>query len=277
MYQKILVPLDGSTLAEVALPYAEEMAGRLGSEVILLSVTGSSDARDYHKSQIYVEKIINDTKRRAEKYLEGQEHREIKIDPVTLVGHPAEEIVNYADKEHIGLIIMATHGISGLKRWALGSVAGKVVRAAKQPVALIRAKDVRTRHERGMLDKLLVSLDGSSESEAVIPHIEELALRLTVEVTLFQTVPQPDRVYADAEGYLEKVTASLKEKGIKVDSQVRIGDAADEIIKMSDEIDADMVAMATHGRSGAGRWALGSVAEKVIQGGDTPVLLVRAW
>ncbi len=273
MYKKILVPIDISELTKAALPYAEELAGRLGSEIILLSVSESAEAQDYHEHQIQVETIIDATKHNAERYLEKPEGKGIKVESVILVGHPAEEIVDYADKEDIDLIVMATHGRSGIGRWTLGSVADKVVRATKRPVALIRAKSARLDvREKGILNKALVPLDGSKEGEAVIPYIEELASRLKAEVLLLQVGP----LKANTEDYLEKVGGGLKGKGITTRFEVRVGDAAGEIIKLADEINADVVAMSTHGRSGISRWALGSVAERVLNAGNTPLLLVRA-
>ncbi len=215
-----------------------------------------------------------------------------------LSGHPAEKIVEYADTENIGLIIMATHGQSGIKRWALGSVADKVVRATTRPVVLIRAKgsrpDVR---EKGILHRVLVPLDGSKEGEAVIPYIEELASRLKVEVILLQvlaigfntlynyfplTEQQVESDKAIATAYLNNVEARLKEKGITVVSEerlgieIRFGNAAEEIIQLADERHADIVAMTTHGRSGVRRQVFGSVAERVLREGNTPLLLVRS-
>jgi len=295
MYNKILVPLDGSELAEAALPYAEELAGRLGSEIKLICV--SESAEDQHIQQYDIKRIAKTTKDGAEKYLREPEGREIKVEPVILTGHPAEEIVNYAGKENIGLIVMATHGWSGIKRWTLGSVADKVVRATKQPVALIRAKGDRPQvRDMGMLNNALVPLDGSKESEAVIPYIEELASKLQTEIVLFQVMEPAYHTYAGGEGavavsytkeemeplkanakeYLEKIGNLLEEKGITTMSEVRVGKAADEIVKLADEIHADIVAMSTHGRSGISRWAFGSVADKVLRGANTPVLLVRA-
>ena len=170
MYEKILVPLDGSELAELALPYAEELAGRLGSEVNLLAVSRSAETESYHEHLIYIERMVEPTKRGAERYRKKPYEGAIKVESVVLVGHPAEEIVDYADKADIDLIVMATHGRSGIRRWALGSVADKVVRATKRPVALIRAKDARSDvREKGILNKALILLDGSKEGEAVIP------------------------------------------------------------------------------------------------------------
>jgi nucleotide-binding universal stress UspA family protein len=297
MYEKILVPLDGSELAELALPYAEELAGRLGSEVNLLAVSKSAETESYHEHLIYVERMVEPTKRGAQRYLEKPYGRAIKVESVVLVGHPAEEIEDYADKADIDLIVMATHGRSGIRRWALGSVADKVVRATKRPVALIRAKGARPDvRERGILNKALILLDGSKEAESVIPYIEELASKLKTEVALLQVVARVYHVYTAGEGaaqipysekemeplkasakdYLDKVVNELEGRGITTKSEVRVGDAAEESVKFADEINADVVAMTTHGRSGISRWALGSVASKVIHAGNTPLLLVRA-
>ena len=296
MYEKILVPLDGSQLAEVALPYAEELAGRLDSEIILIYVSESAENPNYYMYQLYIQQIVEATKHAAEKYHGKPEGKSIKVESAILVGHPAEEIVDYADKEDIGLIVIATHGRSGIKRWALGSVADKVMRSATQPVALIRAKGARPDvREKGVLNKALVPLDGSKESEAVIPYIEELASKLKAEVVLFQVVAQAYQIYpagdpgvqvpfteeqmkplkASAEKYLEEVVSRLKGRGVTTRFEVRIGDAAEEIINLADELRTDLVAMSTHGQSGVRRWNYGSVADKVLHAGNTPLLLVR--
>jgi len=292
MYEKILVPLDGSELAEVALPYAEELAGRLGSEGTLLYVSESAEGQYNRIPQFYMQETAKATKRGAERYLEKPEGKAIKVESATVVGNPAEEIVDYADKEDIGLIVMATHGRSGIRRWSLGSVADKVVRATKQPVALIRAKGARPDvREKGMLNKALVPLDGSKESEAVIPYIEELAFKLKGEVVLLHMLvlgPYPiygegqlkemESLRVSAKDYIEKVAGQLKQKGIAAKAEFRelmTSTEAEEIIKLADELYVDMVAMSTHGRSGVSRWALGSCADKVLHAGNTPLLLVR--
>ena len=138
MYEKILVPLDGSELAELALPYAEELSVKLGSEIILLSVSESDEVRDYHEHEVYLEQAVEATKHGAKRYLKMPEGI-IKVRSAISAGHAAEEIVDYADKHDISLIIMATHGRSGINRWALGSIAEKVVRAGNTPVLLVRA------------------------------------------------------------------------------------------------------------------------------------------
>jgi nucleotide-binding universal stress UspA family protein len=298
MYEKILVPLDGSELAEVALPYAEELAGKLGSEVTLLHVCESADAQYHHMHQLYMQKMVAATKRGVKKYFEKPDDKSITVRSSILSGHPAEQIVDFAEKRRIDLIIIATHGWSGIRRWMLGSVADKVVRATNRPVALIRAKG--THHHtfaEGTLNKTIIPLDGSKEGEAVIPYVEELASGLKGEVVLLQVVPPPSLVYTvvpgetaqipytqaqvellkvNAGSYLEKVANALKDKHIKVEFEVKVGNTGNEIIKLADEVHADLVAMSTHGWSGITRWALGSTADKVLNAGNTPLLLVRS-
>ena len=299
MYEKILVPLDGSELAEIALPYAEELASRLKTEAALLQVV----PRAYHVysaygavAQVpYTDEEMEPLKASAEDYLkgvaDGLKNKGITTRTEVRVGAAADEIIKLADETNTGVVTMSTHGRTGISRWALGSVADKVARGTKQPVALIRAKgahpDVR---EKDILDKAVVPLDGSKESEAVIPYIEELASKLEIEVTLFHMLAPNYYIYsetqlkqieslrASAKDYIERVAAQLKQKGIVAMakfSEVTSGAEAKEIIKLADETQADVVAMSTHGRSGIGRWAFGSVADRVLHEGNTPLLLVR--
>ena len=295
MYEKILVPLDGSELSEVSLPYAEDLAGRLGSAVTLIYVSESLDDPNFHMRKFYLDKIAEAVRQGAAKHLQPSEKKKIKVNYDIIVGNPAEEIVKYADKNDVGLIVMSTHGRSGIGRWALGIVADKVVRVASQPVAIIRAKGARADiRERGVLKRMLIPLDGSQEGEAAVPCIADFIAKLKAEVVLLQVVAtgyqtmtaegyeyvvyteqQMESDRSHAKDYLDKMAARLKQPGVTVKTEVKFGTAADEIISFADEIHADMVAMATHGRSGIGRWVLGSVADRVLRAGNTPVLLVR--
>lgn len=137
MYERILVPLDGSDRAELALPFAEELAAKLGSEIILLCVSDSAEAEDYAKHEIYLEQITEITKRAAEKLLTNPE-QVVSIRSAITIGLPAQEIVDYAEQVAVSLIVMATHGRTGVSRWALGSVTEKVMRAGTRPVLLVR-------------------------------------------------------------------------------------------------------------------------------------------
>jgi nucleotide-binding universal stress UspA family protein len=189
---------------------------------------------------------------------------------------------------------MATHGRSGVTRWALGSVADRVVRASENPVALIRAGGPRAVREKGILKKVLVPVDGSKESEAVLPWVLGLSGKLGAQVVLceilargFQATTADGCSYVSfdddqvdtnshyAKSYLDKLGADFKQNGISVSSEVRLGSVADEIMTLADGLDVDLVAMSTHGRSGVGRLVLGSVADRILHEGSAPLLLVR--
>jgi nucleotide-binding universal stress UspA family protein len=271
--ESIVVPLDGSKLAEVALPYAEELGARTGNDIALLTVLEFASNQDV----AYLRRIINATKRHAEKYLVIPGSKEINVSATTSVGNPARAIVDYACTNGHKLIVMATHGRSGIGRWALGSIADKVVRAPKNlPVMLIRGRKARPDvRQKRLLRKALVPLDGSILSQTVVPYISRLALKLQMSLTLFQVVPQTNNHKADAESYLQAQCAELERQGIAAEYRVQVGSPADAIIELADELLVDLVAMSTHGRTGFPFWTIGSVAQKVLLAGNTPLLLLR--
>jgi nucleotide-binding universal stress UspA family protein len=306
MFKRLLVPLDGSALAEIALPYAEELAGKLGSEVILVNVRAPNEDPDKPEHRVYISKIAAATEQHIKKSPALPPGEKVKVASAIigspgLLTHPAEEIVDYAEKENISLIIMATHGRTGIKRWTLGSTANKVARAAKCPVLLIRASAAVP--ESVHLDNILVPLDGSKPGEAVLPYIENLAARLKTKVTILNVVEPLYHVYPYSEGlafygvagivrvpytkaemepmktvaekYVKDVRDKLMAGAIETSYEVRLGPAGDEIIKAEEAAHPDMVAMSTHGHSGFGRWEHGSIADKVLHAGNTPLLLVR--
>jgi nucleotide-binding universal stress UspA family protein len=277
-YKKIVVPLDGSPLAEVALPYAEEIAGKIGSEMVLLSVLPSEETEEYRNYYSYMEKVVDLTIHQVEKYANGNGHPVCTVCTATRVGNPAQGILDYIDKGHLCLVVMATHGRSGISRWAIGSVADKVVRSTtRQPLLLIRAKgahpDVRAKR---IFKKVLLPLDGSFESETVMPVITTFAASLQMEVILLRVLPRMNHTLTEVEKYLQEWCQRLAEKGITSKYEIRAGSPADHIIDLADESACDLVAMSTHGQAIGGLWPLGSVAQKVLLGGNTPLLLVRA-
>jgi len=136
------------------------------------------------------------------------------------------------------------------------------------------------------LEKILVPLDGSNCAENVLPLVEKLARELKISISLLRVViahtfPGVDpteaqvKVVREAEEYLERIADELKTKGLKVDTHVRYGNDAEEILEHANQNVIDMIAMTTHGRSGVKRFLLGSVAEKVIRYSTKPVILVR--
>jgi nucleotide-binding universal stress UspA family protein len=147
IYKKILIPLDGSEIASQALPYASELAELAGATLILFRVV--PDTEQYQMTTEL--QIVNigleeqqHTVEHANHWLQRMVHdlaaQGVRAEPVVDVGDPAEAIVDYAQENGVDLIVMSTHGRTGLARWAYGSVANKVLGAAKCPVLLVRAK-----------------------------------------------------------------------------------------------------------------------------------------
>lgn len=287
MWKKILVPLDGSDLAELALPYAEELANAFKSEVILLHVSEPSESHYQHMHQLYIEEVAQRMKDRIR-----------KIKPVLITGKSAEKIIGYAEKNDVGLLIMTSHGRSGILSWATGSIASKLLQAATMPVLLVRAAKPKRKVAREvLLNKVLLPLDGSEAGEAAVAYVGEMMSRLESEVTLLGVVSsgqhirsvggldyisyppeQMDMFKKEAEEYLDKVYRRLKRrKGtVRVAIEVVEGDVGQEIIKFAEEKGVNLIAVSSHGHSGIEKWVFGSIANKVVQGSKTPVLVAKA-
>jgi nucleotide-binding universal stress UspA family protein len=154
MYGKIIAPLDGSKLAECALPHLEKLAqGLKPAEVVLISVTERIAGRMSAPPEVAelvgvsagaaIEVEVGKLQRQAERYLsriaKQLQSKGVKVRTEVLLGSPAEQIVQYAEKNDVDLIVMASHGRSGPSRWAFGSVADKVSRASRVPILMIRA------------------------------------------------------------------------------------------------------------------------------------------
>ncbi len=151
-----------------------------------------------------------------------------------------------------------------------------------------------------MNERILIPLDGSKIGEAAIPCVEDLVSKLSpeikVEVTLLQVVSslthyviageasakipytekEMEQIKKRATDYLKKAGKDLKNKGATVKIEVRIGSPADEIIRVANEINANLIAMSTHGRSGISRWAFGSITDRVLRAATQPIFMVRA-
>ena len=306
MYKRMLVPLDGSERAELVFDYAKELAGRLDLDLILLHVSGSSehDLPPIHRA--YIERAAEILRRQSAEVQEktggkpGGKALEARGE--LAVGNAAEEILRYADEKDIDLILIATHGRSGVKRWAMGSVADKVLRASKVPVWLVRAGiPEEIVHDKWPRRTILVPLDGSKLAESVLPHVEALAKQRgteLVDVVLLRVCELPV-ISADypeaimelsweehveqekawhkraAERYLAEVEKRLSDAGLRVRSEVLLGRPIDEIIDYANKNPFNLIVLSTHGRTGVIRWAYGQVADKVLQRSTSPIFLVR--
>lgn len=289
MFQKILVPLDGSPLAEQAIPTAVSIARAAQARIEVLMVhEGWSDSR-------YIDSIAADIR-------SSDGEAPVQVMGTIVHGSPAEAIVARTREISADLIVMTSHGRTGLSRLWLGSVADHVVRATTIPVLILPADadENAARHMVEPFAHLLVPCDGSPLSADALPVAADFAQLSGATVTLLQispvvpamlpvdpSVPTPAypvipdeeatvRLATDVRHGLDEVAAKLaKEAGLKVRAVVEVAqNASDRIVEYAHVHRADLIVMSTHGR-GASRWLLGSVADKVLRASGLPTVLRR--
>jgi nucleotide-binding universal stress UspA family protein len=295
MYERIMVPLDGSNAAERVLPYAEEMVSKFSSEIALVSVAEPSPADSDHLFRAYLQTIQE--KVRTELRDWGAKPG-TPVNVEVLVGKPADEILTYAENKNVSLVVMASRGRSGEGPWLLGNIAAKVLRATTKPVLLVRTKaPAEGLQRKGLIKRILVPLDGSKVAEQIVLHAEGLAKVMAAELILFQAYESLGRTMSgegfrvmpekevneenkrreeEAKAYLEAIAKPFRERGLAVSEAVASGDPAEKILDYAESSAVDIITMSTHGRSGIKRWVFGSVTDKVLHAGDMPVLVVRA-
>jgi nucleotide-binding universal stress UspA family protein len=290
MIDTILVPLDGSELAEQILPYAKTLAAKTRAELVLLSAVvpiqtwlGASSTSARWKEEA----------EKATSYLESVRQQISTVGRVrtkVMWGTAADCIRDTADTEGADLIAMTTHGRSGLPRLVMGSVAGEVLHTARQPVLLVRAGQGQPPGEVN-IKRILVPVDGSPLSASVLPFIESVAQRLDANIILERVVTPPvilypgevipsalpvlDEIEAEARIYLDKLGETIKRRGIKVQEEVTVGYPAQAILDAADRYSADLLAMSSHSRSAVGRWLIGSTTDAVVRQSHRPCLIVR--
>ena len=299
MHKKILVPLDGSAVAEQVLPYVRTLAGKLNIPVELMEVIDIAELT-FHMSaekERYFGAIIEDSVRRSGEYLKGvaQTFPSVSVSFAVEKGTAEEVIIAKAAADKETIITIATHGRSGINRWLMGSVAEKVLRGSANPLLLVRAKAEAKTEGEVTLKSIVVPLDGSEAAESVLPTVLEMAKKLNMEIVLFRACNVPYTVFGgvrdhfaivdellgaikgEARDYLEKKTEELKKQGAnKVSYVLEQGIVPDQIISLGRKTPDNLIAMCTHGWSGVKRWALGSATETVVRHSGDPVLVVRA-
>jgi len=298
MFERILLPLDGSELAETAIPYVRDLAGQLEAEVYLLHACPPEHKAYQRMHQIYLNNIADNLRRRIKE--DWQPAGDPKIQVEVILDEPVKAIFDYVKQKSISMVALTSHGNTGLRSWAMGSVADRVVRGVGVPALLIRIKEGRVIPEKkGLIQKILLPLDTSDASGISVPYAVQLAKKLKASIALFsmaQTVYTPNLVsmggmggnyvgnlnYVDVatkkytDEYLQNIADEIRKAGVEVtQTSILSMDAAYEILEMEKKIQPDLVVMATRGRSNIARWALGSVAEKVLLEGDRPILMVK--
>ena len=290
MPSRVIVPLDGSKFAEDALGVALSLVGE-GSLDLVTAVEGAPPF-----SVPEYEALARDW---AARYLEGLTEKlppRVIAQTHVLVGSPARELQSFIDGSEADLVVMATHGRGPVTRAWLGSMADHLLRTSTVPLLLLhldKEEEPSYQATEG-LTRILIPLDGSEMSESAIGGTTKL-LGDDVEITLMRVVQYPyhfvspylpDTVQgnqelfrqatAHAKDYLTEMAWKLKDSVARVQTEVAVSEhPAQALVDFAESNDFDVIAMATHGRGGLGRLALGSVADKVIRTTEVPVLTFR--
>lgn len=302
----LLVPLDGSALAERILPHVRLVAALLAARVHFLHVIVDDErmamlASDYAvvsdlagpqaAERVREQRLVSLRQQHAQRYLGAQvelfHDAGLMVDVDIQIGVPADCIVAMAQEYQVDLIAMATHGYGGLRRWAVGSVTDQVVRTTTVPVLVVRDAE-HTAALRPQLRRLLVPLDGSALAEQALPVATGLAAQAGAEVVLLRAISPIVEAYSPLSAGMQLLVRDQAQQELAIQAGalqpapcatevvVMTGAAAEAIVEGALLSKADLIVMATHGYGGLRRLALGSVADTVLRTTTTPLLLVRA-
>jgi nucleotide-binding universal stress UspA family protein len=283
MFQHILVPLDGSPLAERALPFAQAIAAAGNARLRLLRVVLPSVNHPDVEAAAVTE---------AEGYLRNLAERlsPVTTDCVVEKGEATDILLGLITRPDIDLVAMSTHGRSGIGRWIYGSVADAVLRHSPVPVLLASASMQLTRWRSDRPLRILVSLDYSALSESILEPACNLADTLKAKLILASVAPllvtpdpyggvdvayDPDEDRAERRIYLEGIAEKLRKPGRDVSIQDAFGQVDWTLLEVAREQGADLIAIASHGSGGVTRLIMGSVASSIVQRAPLPLLIVR--
>jgi nucleotide-binding universal stress UspA family protein len=303
MLDSLLIPLDGSEFSEHTLPYARAVARASGARVHLAHVHVPHPPEDLLLNPQFQFEGVDmgeyDQEYRSEEkdYLKDvasrfKDQTGVEVVGELLEGDVLESIQSYADRASTDLILMSTHGRTGLSRFWLGSVADDLVRNLTLPILLVPPGEDETEAAADPhFDHILVPLDGSPWGESILGPALDLGWKAGARFTLLHVVPTSRvvgaRTYPVPMGHLEERRARAKEylSGLaerlsaqNVEVECKVVDhssPARAILVMADAADVDLIALATHGHRALTRAVLGSVADKVVRASSRPVLVQR--
>jgi nucleotide-binding universal stress UspA family protein len=292
--KRILVTTDFSDASRQALPLAIEFARQFGATLALVHVIPAALVGELSHIGIVFEqkRLAAEARARLERFRETELPANLRVEPALLEGGPAHQIVTFAKETEADLILIATHGLTGLKHFWLGSTAERVVRHAPCPVLIVREQPVLVRFPGDVLcrfQRILVPTDFSEASRPALRYAAALAQPCGGEVTCIHVIeppPYPEFGYAhvptkeaalrrEANKRLDVCCHDLTQAGIKARSVLRNGSAFHEIAEQVREHGADLIIMGTHSRGPVAHALLGSTAERVVHHAPCPVLVVR--
>jgi nucleotide-binding universal stress UspA family protein len=296
MFKYIAVPLDGSALAEKALPYALSFAKLLGSNLLLLRgaelplLLNDKPIESLHSFQAAKSYLENLTTELGTTFSNG-----CTVKAEVIAGDEAKDLVETINAENVALVVMTTHGRSGFKKLIMGSVATGILQKVNCPVVVLRPND-DLNNAPAKIERIVVTLDGTVESELILEPVLELAQELKAKINLIRVVEpfvpinigDMEAGYSgfdiekitqswveEAEAYLKEVKSRLSKQGLECQTEVLIGQCATKILTYLEDVKPQMVAMATHARGSLEQIVLGSVADEVVRQCNLPVLLMH--
>ncbi len=299
MIKHILVPLDGSSLAECVLPHATAIALANNARITLLHVLERPSKSTGSLTIDPLEWQIK--KREGAAYLDRinalLSGSGVLIESVIGEGQSAEYIIDYAINNTIDLIALSSHGRSGLSGWNVSGVVQKIILRSHKSILLVRAYKMSRAELTGLRYRhLFVGLDCSPRSEYILPTATAMAQFFNAHITIGTVVRKPellnrfplseeeletierisDRNMQIVSHYFEQLTAQFAPQGIDLQTRLRAGDNVISVLHdMVAESGADLVMLVAHGRSGDPRFAYGSVATSFIAYGTTALLIVQ--
>jgi nucleotide-binding universal stress UspA family protein len=300
-FTSILVPLDGSSFAEQALPLARQLAAASSACLRLAYVHTPSASWDPGvEFSLFDPEIEKQVRERELSYLQSLARRltnggGLHVECALLNGSIAESLEEYVARTGTDLVIMTSHGRGGVGRMVLGNVADQLVHRLHVPVLVLRPEEKkRAPRPEPEHRRILVPLDGSGLAASILDEAITFA-RLTGSELLLLGVVQPPPVLVPpfvwepeallespehrelaVRRYLESIKARVRQEGITVQGRVhKARKVAREILNVARDEECSFIAMATHGASGPDRFILGSVADQVVRHADVPVLVLR--
>lgn len=302
MFDTILVPLDGSQLADCVLPHVAAISRAFDAEIILLRMLEKNLAGTSAQMFDLLNWQINKTK--SALYLEKTKERfqdlSVRARIAVVEGLVAKGIIEFAQSEGIKLIVLSTHGRNGLTEWGISSITQKIILSAQTSLLLVRA------HQYGNFSdqlsaapfyrRILVPLDGSQRAENVLPIVTQLAHLHKSQIHLVHVAKMPEmarqmppiaedidlanrvieRNCAEAAQYLERLKARSYLEGITVQTHLITSEnAAVTLHQLEEQEQIDLVALNAHGYSGNHQWPYGSMVNNFILYGKAPLLIVQ--
>ncbi len=268
MYEDVLVATDGSDVATTAAAQGIAIADAVGATVHVVSVVAARSDTDRSRHEAFVESVANDAADAG-----------CSVETAVREGRPSREILAHADEEAVDLLVMGTHGRTGIRQTLLGSVALEVIRQARLPVLTVSADASDVPRE---VDDVLVATDGWSGSVAATEQALALADAFDARLHALYAVdvsPELDDVLESFEEHGKQTTMDVvdraRERGIEATRTVERGEPHETILAYADEEDVDLLVLGTESKSTIERLVIGSVSQRVVPNATTPVLTVR--